>query len=239
MSPQERAAWNAHFEPANALYRQKRDAGELVGEALTRWKFQRYLQDYLACINGVDKSVGQVLAWLESSGLAENTSVIYSSDQGFYLGEHGWYDKRWMFEPSLRLPLILRWPGVVAAGSTDAHLVQKLDLAPTFLDLAGAEIPGDMQGRSLVPLFRGETPTWRDAIYYEYYEKGVHNVPPHYGVRTERYKLIRYDGLDAWELFDLDADPSELHSVADEAQYVEVRRGLELRLAQLRIQYKR
>jgi len=239
MSPAELAAWKAHFEPANALYRQQRDAGELEGDALTRWKFQRYMEDYLACINGVDKSVGEVLAWLESSGMADNTIVIYSSDQGFYLGEHGWYDKRWMYEQSLRLPLILRWPGVVAAGTTDAHLVQNLDLAPTFLELAGATIPDDMQGLSLVPLLLGEAPPWRDAIYYEYYEKGVHNVPPHFGVRTERYKLIRYDELAAWELFDLDADPNELHSVVDDAKYAEIRRGLEARLAELRTQYKR
>lgn len=152
---------------------------------------ERYLRDYLRVIASVDDNLGRVLDYLDASGLAENTIVVYNSDQGFFLGDHGWYDKRWMYEESLRTPLIVRWPGVVRDGSENQDLVQNLDLAQTFLNAADAEIPGDMQGRSLVPLLRGEEPDdWRDAIYYHYYEHGAHGVPRQYGVRTDRYKLI-------------------------------------------------
>jgi arylsulfatase A-like enzyme len=162
------------------------------------------------------------------------------SDQGFYLGEHGWFDKRWMYEESLRMPLIVRWPGVVDAGSENTQLVQNLDFAETFLELAGVPVPDTMQGRSLVPLLRGEQPgDWRDAIYYQYYEfPGVHEVQRHYGVRTERYKLIHYYLIDEWELFDLERDPDELQSVYDDPEYAQIRRELEERLAALRTEYE-
>jgi arylsulfatase A-like enzyme len=180
------------------------------------------------------------LAYLEESGLADNTVVIYNSDQGFFLGEHGWFDKRWMYEESLRAPLIVRWPGVVEAGSVNDDLVQNLDFAQTFLDMAGVTAPADMQGRSLVPLLEGEAPSdWRDAVYYHYYEfPAVHQVQRHYGVRTDRYKLIHYYLIDEWELFDLETDPDELRSVYDEPDYAEVRSELEVRLAELRAQYQ-
>jgi len=229
--------------PANEAYRERRDAGEFQGERgeaeLVRWKYQRYIKNYLRCINGIDKSVGRLLAALDEAGLAEDTIVVYSSDQGFYLGEHGWYDKRWMYEESLRLPLIVRWPGVIEPGRTDAHLVQNLDFAQTFLEAAGVEAPAHMQGLSLMPLLRGDAdPTWRDAIYYEYHEVGVHNVPRHYGVRTDRYKLIHYHDTDEWELIDLEVDPLELRSFHDDPAYAEVRAGLEQRLAELRDEYE-
>src|SRR5690349_15407375 len=170
------------------------------------------MQDYLACVQSVDDNVGRMLDWLDQNGLRENTVVIYTSDQGFFLGDHGWYDKRFMYEPSLRMPFIVKWPGVITAGSADSHLVQNLDLAQTFLEMAGVEQPKEMQGRSLVPLMRGESPAdWRDAIYYHYYDyPAYHMVKPHLGVRTERYKLIQYYTLNEWELFDLEKDPREM-----------------------------
>jgi arylsulfatase A-like enzyme len=166
--------------------------------------------------------------------------VIYSSDQGFYLGEHGWYDKRWMYEESLRMPLIVRWPGVVEPGTESSELVQNLDFAQTFLDIAGVEAPADMQGRSLLPLLEGERPpSWREAIYYQYYEfPAVHMVRRHYGVRTERYKLIYYYEIDEWELFDLESDPSELTSVYDNPEYRETVDELKEKLQELRVKYQ-
>ncbi|MEZ5976243.1 MAG: sulfatase, partial [Planctomycetota bacterium] len=240
MAPDERAAWDAFFDPRNAGVRARIDTNELAGQDLVRWKYQRYLKNYLRCIAGVDRSVGEVLEWLEAHGLAENTLVIYTSDQGFYLGEHGWYDKRWMYEPSLRFPLVMRWPAAIEPGRSDGHLVQNLDFAPTLLEVCGAEVPGDMQGQSLVPLLRGEPGIpWRDAIYYEYFEVGIHNVPPHYGVRTDRYKLIHYPGLDAWELFDLKRDPDELRSRYGETGYAKIQGELVERLQRLREEVQR
>ena len=244
MSEDELATWNAVFEPANTEYRALRDAGEFEGEAgaaaLVRWKYQRYIKNYLRCINGVDKSMGRLLDALDEAGLAEDTIVVYSSDQGFYLGEHGWYDKRWMYEESLRLPLIVRWPGVVEPGRTDEHLVQNLDFAQTFLDAAGVDAPAHMQGISMLPILRGdEDPTWRDSIYYEYFEVGVHSVPRHYGVRTDRHKLIHYYDTDEWELIDLEVDPLELQSFYADPAYAAVRASLELELTRLRVAYER
>jgi arylsulfatase A-like enzyme len=187
----------------------------------------------------VDDNLERLLDYLDASGLASNTVVVYSSDQGFYLGEHGWFDKRWMYEESLRMPLIVRWPGVVQPGSVDDHLVQNLDFAATFLEMAGVAVPPDMQGRSLVPLLRGgDRAEWRDAVYYHYYEfPGVHAVQRHDGVRTDRYKLIHYYLIDEWELFDLEADPDELRSVHADPVYAAVRADLEQRLFDLRQRY--
>jgi len=229
-------AWNAAYEPKN---REFRDAG-LTGDELTRWKYQRYIKDYLRAIASVDDNLGRVLDYLEESGLAENTVVVYSSDQGFYLGDHGWYDKRWMYEESFRTPLIVRWPGVVDAGSVNEDLVQNLDYAETFLDLAGVVIPDAMQGLSLVPLLRGHTPNdWRDALYYQYFEyPAVHMVQRHYGIRTIRYKLVHYYLIDEWELFDLETDPDELRSVYNDPQHQDIVRDLTARLGELRTQYQ-
>ena len=181
---------------------------------------------------------------LRDRGLDENTVVIYSSDQGFYLGEHGWFDKRWMYKESLRTPLLVRWPGVTEPGSEDTHMVSNVDFAETFLDIAGADIPADMQGRSLVPLLKGETPQdWRKSFYYHYYEspesKGSwHHVARHYGVRTAQYKLIYYYLKDEWELFDLDVDPQEMHSVYGDPRYKRVTKELKAELARLRTELK-
>jgi arylsulfatase A-like enzyme len=186
----------------------------LSGDELLRWKYQRYMQDYLACVQGVDDGVGQVLDYLERTGLAKNTIVFYCADNGWYLGDLGLYDKRFMYEPGLRVPLIVRGPGV-KAGSLPAQFVTNIDWAPTFLELAGAPIPESMQGRSLVPLLRGESPRdWRTTIYYRYYhDPGHHNTAAHLGVRTATHKLIYYWKKDAYELFDLTKDPAEQHNL--------------------------
>ncbi len=198
----------------------------LRDKELIRWKYQRYMQDYLACVQGVDDSVGKVLDYLDASGLAQNTVVFYSSDNGWYLGDLGLYDKRFMYEPGLRVPLIVRGPGI-QAGAAVSPFVLNIDLAPTFLDLAGLPVPDSMQGRSLVPLLQGKTPAdWRTSIYYRYYhDPGHHNTAAHLGVRTATHKLIYYWKKDTYELFDLTNDPHEQHNLlysAEEANKPEV-----------------
>jgi arylsulfatase A-like enzyme len=186
----------------------------LAGDDLLQWKYRRFMHDYLACVQGIDDSVGRVLDHLESTGLAANTVVVYTTDNGWFMGEHGLYDKRFMYEPGLRVPLIARGPGI-RAGGTPAEFVANIDLAPTFLALAGLPVPDWMQGRSLVPLLRGEPLVdWRTSVYYRYYhDPGHHDTRAHYGVRTATHKLIHYWRKDAWELFDLVADPHELHNL--------------------------
>jgi arylsulfatase A-like enzyme len=235
MNPAQLEVWYAAYDPKNEAFH----AAGLEGEDLLRWNYQRYIKDYLSTIASMDENLGRVLQYLEESGLDRNTIVVYNSDQGFFLGDHGWFDKRWMYEESLRAPLIVRWPGVVQAGSENRDLVQNLDFAQTFLEAAGVEAPDDMQGRSLVPLLRGERPAdWRDAIYYQYYEHGAHGVPRHYGVRTERYKLIHYPTTDEWELFDLEEDPHELRSVHHDPAYAGRVQELTVRLEQFRQHYR-
>ncbi|MFG0284496.1 MAG: sulfatase [Phycisphaerales bacterium JB039] len=234
LTPEQLAIWENAYGPKNEAFR----AANLTGADRVRWMYQRYVKDYLRCVASVDDGIGRLLETLDDLGLAQNTVVIYSSDQGWYLGEHGWYDKRWMYEESFRMPLLVRWPGVIRPGSVDEHLVQNLDFAETFLDLAGVEVPDDMQGRSLAPLFKGEDPDWRDAVYYHYYEHpGVHNVQRHYGVRTDRYKLIHFYRAGYWELFDLERDPDELTSVYDDPAYADVVEELKAELQRLRAQY--
>jgi arylsulfatase A-like enzyme len=190
------------------------DGKQLTGKELVRWKYQRYMQDYLACVQGVDDSIGQVLEYLDKNDLAKNTIVMYTADNGWYLGDLGMYDKRFMYEPGLRTPLIVRGPGV-AAGSTPEGMVANIDFAPTFLELAGVAIPESVQGRSIVPLLQGKTPNdWRSSIYYRYYhDPGHHNTRAHYGVRTANHKLIYYWRKDAYELFDLEKDPNEQNNL--------------------------
>jgi arylsulfatase A-like enzyme len=190
------------------------DGKMLTGKELVKWKYQRYMRDYLACVQGVDNGIGKVLDYLEAEGLADNTIVIYSADNGWYLGDLGLYDKRFMYEPGLRVPLLARGPGIKANITPDAF-VANIDLAPTFLDLAGLPVPSSMQGRSLAPLLRGETPAdWRKSVYYRYYHSpGHHNTAAHYGVRTATHKLIYYWQKDAYELFDLAKDPTEQHNL--------------------------
>jgi arylsulfatase A-like enzyme len=238
LSAEQLAAWDAAYAAENAAF----GADPPKGNALVRWKYQRYVKNYLRCVAGVDRSVGQLLDWLdEHPEIAANTVVVYSSDQGFYLGEHGWYDKRWMYEQSLAMPLIVRWPGGGPTGSEVRALVQNIDYAPTLLELAGVTPDMPLHGRSLVPLLRGEVPDdWRDAIYYRYAEShAVHNVAAHVGVRTARYKLMHFHEPehDSWELYDLETDPLELHSLADDPAYTHIREGLERRLAELQAEF--
>lgn len=236
LTPEQKKVWDAAYEPKNREYLQ----AELEGKDLIRWKYQRYVKDYLRCIDSVDENVGRVLDYLDESGLAENTVVFYTSDQGWYLGEHGWFDKRWMYEESFRTPLMIRWPGVVKPGSVTTDMAMNLDFAETFLEIAGADVPQDMQGSSLVPVLKQETPeTWRDAVYYHYYEyPGAHAVRKHLGVRTDRYKLIHFYTLDEWELYDLEKDPNELTSVYADPAYAEIVAMMKVRLEELKKQYK-
>jgi len=234
MSAEERAAWDAHYGPIGEEFRKNRP----TGRALAEWKYQRYIKDYLACIASVDENVGRVLDYLDENGLAENTLVVYTSDQGFYLGEHGWYDKRLMYEESLSTPLLVRDPRAARRGRVSNDLVLNLDFAPTFLDYAGVDVPTDMQGRSLRALLEGQAPDdWRTSLYYRYYEfpHGWHDVRPHYGVRTRRHKLIRFGGdMDVWELFDLEKDPHERRNLYTDPTYAGVRQELHDRLDALR-----
>jgi arylsulfatase A-like enzyme len=187
----------------------------LTGKELENWKYQRYMQDYLACVQSVDDNVGRVLDWLASNGLREDTVVIYTSDQGFFLGEHGLFDKRFMYEESLRMPFLARWPGVIKAGSVSKAIGNNCDFAPTFLDLAGRPTPPDMQGRSFLPIWKGHKPSgWRRAMYYRYYhDPGDHNTRAHYGIRTETHKLIYFWKKEQWECYDLTKDPREMHNM--------------------------
>jgi len=234
MTEEQLQIWNAYYEPRNAAFR----AANLTGKDLIRWRYNRYMHDYLACVKAVDENVGRLLAYLEESGLAQNTVVVCSSDQGFYLGEHGWFDKRWIFEESLRTPLLVRWPGVTPAGSATNRIVSLIDFAETFLEIAGLPAPEEMQGRSLVPLCRGETPAdWRTSLYYHYYEYPVpHRVRPHYGVITDRYKLIHYyrPDVDDWELLDSQADPLEVKSFYNDPAYADTVKQLHAELERLR-----
>lgn len=233
MSDEERAAWQAAYAEENEAFRE----APPEGEELIRWKYQRYMKDYLRTVQSVDDNVGRVLEYLDESGLADNTVVIYASDQGFYLGEHGWFDKRFMYEPSLRTPLVVRWPGTVKPGSVEDRIVSNVDFAATFLEMAGVEAPRDLQGRSLAPLLAGRPPEdWRTAFYYHYYEgpPAEHAVAEHYGVTDGRFKLIHYYKLDQWELFDLASDPDELHSVYGVPDYAAPRQRLTDELARLR-----
>ena len=229
--------WDSIYGPINEKFNKEKP----TGKDLTRFKYQRYMKDYLASVAGVDKGVGQVLDYLNASGLEENTIVIYTSDQGFYLGEHGWFDKRWMYKESLRTPLLVSWPGKIKAGTRTDRLVSNLDFAETFLDIAQTEIPEDMQGKSIVPILKGETPeNWREAHYYHYYEHpSEHDVRRHYGITTDRYKLIHfYYDLDQWELYDLEKDPNEMQNRYGDTAYAEVQRELHNRLEVLRTTYQ-
>ena len=211
MNPEQKAAWDAHYDGVIAKFK----AAGLKGKALDEWKFQQYMRDYLRVITSVDRNIGTVLDYLEENGLMENTLIVYTSDQGFYMGEHGWFDKRFMYEESFRTPLLMRLPGGVKGDVT--ALVQNIDYAPTILELAGVEIPADIQGESLLPLLKGEE--WsprRNGLYYHYYEfPDEHAVRPHYGIRTEQYKLIHFYGenYSEWELFDIAADKNELNNI--------------------------
>jgi arylsulfatase A-like enzyme len=212
----------------------------LAGDALTRWKYQRYMQDYLATVQSVDDNVGRVLDTLDKAGLGRNTIVIYTSDQGFFLGDHGLFDKRFMYEESIRMPFLVRWPAAIRAGSRIEAMGLNLDFAPTFLDAAGAPPSPEMQGRSLVPLLRGGTPPdWRTSMYYRYYhDPGHHNTRAHYGVRTATHKLIYFWKKDQWELYDLIKDPKEMHNLYGQPAQAALTARLKTELARLKREAK-
>jgi arylsulfatase A-like enzyme len=242
MTEEQRKIWDAFYDPRNEAFFE----ANLQGDELVRWKYQRYVKDYLRSALSIDESVGRILDALAESGLDQNTIVFYSSDQGFYLGEHGWFDKRFMYEESFSTPLLVRWPGKIAPGSQNSDLGQNIDFAPTFLDLAGVDIPDDMQGQSLVPLLEGDTPNdWRNALYYHYYEFGkhaAHHVHPHEGVATQRYKLIRFyggeiPGGEEWEWYDLQEDPQEMNNRYGNPEFQDTINDMKQRLTELREAY--
>ncbi|MCU0248472.1 MAG: sulfatase [Bryobacter sp.] len=233
MTPAQRRIWDAAYRPRNeAFFR-----ANPQGRDLTRWKYQRYMADYLRCIASVDDSVGKLQNWLDANGEADNTVFVYCSDQGFYLGEHGWFDKRWIYEESVRTPMLVKWPGVGKAGGVSRAMVSNVDLAETFLDAAGLPVPGDMQGVSLRPVMQGNTPgDWRRSFYYHYYElPGPHNVARHCGVRTERYTLAHYYQKNEWELFDRESDPRQLRNVAASPAHAKVLAELKAEMQRLRV----
>ena len=242
MNPEQKRAWDAHYDRVIAEFKKQNP----TGEELDKWKFRQYMRDYLRVIASVDRNIGRVLNYLEAEGLMDNTLIVYTSDQGFYMGEHGWFDKRFMYEESFRTPLLMRLPG--GAKGDIPQLVQNIDYAPTILEAAGIEIPKDIHGVSLLPLLKGdEWNSGRKGLYYHYYEfPDEHSVRPHFGVRTERYKLIRICDVaedadrkleGSWELFDLETDPMELNNIYGQDGYEELTDSLRKILLELQVKY--
>lgn len=235
-TPEQEKAFRAYYDIVTVDF----DKRKLTGNDLVEWKFQRYLRDYLATARSLDRNIGEILDYLEEEDLSKNTVIIYGSDQGFYLGEHGWFDKRFMYEESLRTPFIMQHPYLSKARRTIDELVLNIDWAPTFLDIAGISIPDDMQGESFLPLLlEDRKASWRKAAYYHYYEfPQAHHVYPHFGIRTDRYKLVRfYGGKDFWELFDLQQDPRELENRYNNTGYTKIVDELKEKLTELVQQY--
>ena len=238
LAPAQKEKFYAYYE--NKISREF-DAGHFTGNALVQWKYQRYMKDYLATAKSLDRNIGRLLDWLDKNKLRENTIVIYASDQGFYMGEHGWFDKRFMYEESVRTPMVMRYPGTIPPGTTVSEMIVNIDFAPTLLDAAGVQVPADMQGKSFLPLFKkGKTaPEWRKSVYYHYYEyPEPHHVAPHFGIRTQRYKLIRFYGpAKYWELYDLQTDPGEIKNIFGTKGNEKLEAGLKKQLVELITQY--
>lgn len=213
MDPEQKAAWDAFYDPIIEDFYSK----NLTGKELAEWKYQRYIRDYLKVVKSLDENVGRVLDYLEENDMLDNTLVVYTSDQGFYMGEHGWFDKRFIYEESLHTPLIMRLPESLPRRGEVTEMVQNIDYAPTFLELAGVEVPSDMQGKSMLPILKSTEPinSWRDGLYYHFYEyPAEHAVKRHYGIRDGRYKLVHfYNDIDVWELYDLETDPHEMNNI--------------------------
>jgi arylsulfatase A-like enzyme len=238
LTPTQLANWTRSYDQVNADL--KESYPSMDDKEKMQWRYQRYMQDYLGTIRAVDENVGRVLDYLEANNLMDNTLIVYTSDQGFYLGEHGWYDKRFVYDESFKTPLLVAWPGKIAPKSTSSTMVQNLDYAQTFLEAAGIPAPADMQGESLLPLLTGNSESWtRDAVYYHYYEyPAVHMVKRHYAIVTEQYKLVHYYyDVDEWELIDRIKDPQELRNVYDDPSYAPVIAELHRKLEALRKQY--
>lgn len=234
LNPDERVQWEEAYKKEQLEF--NRIKGD--EEKLDQWKFQRYMEDYLRSVVSVDESVGQIMDFLKENGLEENTIVIYTSDQGFFLGEHGLFDKRFMYEEAFKTPLLIKYPKEIKKKRAIDHLVQNIDIPSTLLDIAGIQIPNDLQGKSLRGIWQGKESEWRDALYYHYYEKGF-GATPHYGIRTDQYKLIHfYDEIDAWEFYDLKNDPTEMDNQIGNAEYKELIESLKIRLDELQKQYQ-
>ncbi|WP_242921200.1 sulfatase family protein [Pontibacter liquoris] len=235
MNAAQKASFEAYYKPIKADL----EARHLAGKELAEWKFQRYLRDYLSTAASLDRNIGRTLDYLDKNNLTENTIVIYLSDQGFFMGEHGWFDKRWMYEESFRTPMVMRYPGVIKPGTVSDAFVLNLDIAPTMLEAAGVAVPKDMQGESMLPLLTGKKAKGRDALYYHYYENGEHAVSPQFGIKTKRYKLIRfYKRVNGWELYDLQKDPQELHNLYGRKGYEKITGSLKKQLAGLIEKYE-
>ena len=235
----QKASWDSVYLPIAEAFKNK--YGEMNDSILAVWKYQRYMQDYLGTIAGVDENVGRLLNYLDEKQLADNTLVVYTSDQGFYLGEHGWFDKRFMYNESFKTPLLIKWPHVITPNTTEDEMVQNLDFAQTFLEAAGVQAPNEMQGESLIPLLKGQKEAWeRDAVYYHYYEyPAEHAVKRHYGVATKEYKLIHfYYDVDVWELYDLTKDSQELTNVYANPDYSEVVEKMKAKLQSVQEKYQ-
>lgn len=238
LTPEQKAHFDAAYKPVMDDFKKRYPT--MTDKDLAKWRYQRYMQDYLGTIKSVDENVGRVLDYLEANDLMDNTIIVYTSDQGFYLGEHGWFDKRFVYNESFKTPLLVSWPNRIKAGTKSDALVQNLDFAETFLDAAGVKQPADMQGVSMMPVLTGDLKNWkRDAVYYHYYEHpSEHNVNRHYAVITKQYKLIHYYfDMDYWELIDLKKDPKEQHNYYNDPAYAKIRKNLHKKLDELRIQY--
>lgn len=239
LNPDQRKVFKAYYDKITKEFEDKK----LTGKALAEWKYQRYIKDYLSTANSLDRNIGKLLDYLDKTGLAKNTVVIYASDQGFYMGEHGWFDKRFIYEESLKTPFVIRYPGVVKPGSKVNQLVMNIDWAPTVLNIAGAKIPSDIQGKSFLPLLSAAQTAkvpWRKEAYYHYYEfPEPHHVHPHFGVRTDRYKLAYfYNGISSWELYDLQKDPTEVSNIYGKQENATITADLKKKLKALMVEYK-
>ncbi len=235
MNPAQRVKFDAYYKPIEEDLKKR----NLSGRELVEWKYQRYMNDYLSTAASLDRNIGRTLEYLDNHNLANNTLVIYVSDQGFYMGEHGWFDKRFMYEESFRTPMVMRYPGVIKPGTVSNDMVLNLDIAPTMLEAAGISAPTDMQGKSFLPVLTNKKARGRDAMYYHYYENGEHSVSPHFGIRTERYKLIRfYTRVKGWELYDLKKDPNEMNNVFGKKGYEKITAKLRMQLDALIAQYE-
>jgi len=239
MNEEQRQAYHAYYDSLNNEYRQMKRAGLLEGRAGKSYSYQRFIKDYLRVVKGIDENVGTILKYLDDHDLSENTIVVYASDQSYFTGEHGWAEKRYMYEEAMKMPLLMRWPARISEGTVVEELVQNIDYLPTFLDMAGVKVPDDVQGTSFKSLAFGKLPPqWREAVYYHYYDHGRHNVPRHEGIRTARFKLIWFYTTDTWELYDLYKDPHEVNNIYGNSECQDVEMMLKEQLQQLRKRYE-
>lgn len=240
MTSEQLSKWHSFKDPETRKIMKMKRQGKLEGDQKRRVAYQMFIKDYLRCVDGIDENVGRVLQWLDQNQkIKENTIIVYSSDQSYFTGQHGWAEKRFMYEDGMKMPLVMRWPKVIKPGTQVDALVQNIDFAPSFLNMAGVDIPKDMQGESFLRLVSGDSScNWRKSLYYHYYDHGKHNVPRHEGVRTDRYKLIHYYTDDVWEFYDLKSDPNEVNNVYDDCKYRKEITLLKRELLNLRKQYK-